>query len=97
MSEEFQAKQTILLSILFDTAILLIWILATWGVNYLVNSLDLEELIDKVVLKVFVWGFGISTICTTLFQLIKDVLVAGIRTYLEIKEEWNKLKDNNNE
>jgi|GEM_PF-6184021 len=96
MSEEFKEKQKILLSILFDTTILLIWALATWGVNSLVNSLHLEELIDKVVLNVFIWGFGISTICTTLFQLIKDVIIAGIRSWLDIKEEWNKLKNENN-
>ncbi|MGK7892207.1 MAG: hypothetical protein AB4372_00745 [Xenococcus sp. (in: cyanobacteria)] len=96
MSEEFQAKQKILLSIFFDTAILLIWALATWGVNSLVNSLNLEALIDKVVLKVFVWGFGISTICTTLFQLVKDIIIAGIRTWLDIKEEWNRLQSENN-
>ena len=87
MSEEFETKLRILLSILIDTVILLIWALATWGVNSLVNSLDLEESIDTVVLNVFVWGFGISTICTTLFQLIKDVIRAGVTNWLDVQQE----------
>ncbi|VEP11760.1 conserved hypothetical protein [Hyella patelloides LEGE 07179] len=85
------------LSIFVDTAFLLLWCLVTWLLNQAVDFFTLESKIDKIVLNVFIWGLGISTIVSTIVFLIKDTIKVIIQAWIEIREEFNRLNNNETE
>lgn len=81
------------LSIFVDTLFLLLWCLLTWFFNQVSDSLELDSKIDRLVLNVFIWGLGISTIISTVVFLLKDTVKIIVQAWLEIKEELGKIND----
>ncbi len=81
------------LSIFVDTLFLLLWCLLTWFFNQVSDSLELDSKIDRLVLNVFIWGLGISTIISTVVFLLKDTVKIIVQAWLEIKEEFGKIND----
>ena len=81
------------LSIFVDTLFLLLWCLLTWFFNQVSDSLELDSKIDRLVLNVFIWGLGISTIISTIVFLLKDTVKIIVQAWLEIKEEFEKIND----
>ncbi len=81
------------LSIFVDTLFLLSWCLLTWFFNQVSDSLELDSKIDRLVLNVFIWGLGISTIVSTVVFLLKDTVKIIVQAWLEIKEELGKIND----
>ncbi len=88
-NEKFQ----LWLSIFVDTLLLLLWCLLTWFFNQVADSLELNSQIDRLVLNVFVWGLGLSTIISTITFLLKDTIKVIVQAWLEIKEEVKKIND----
>ena len=81
------------LSIFVDTLFLLSWCLLTWFFNQVSDSLELDSKIDRLVLNVFIWGLGISTIVSTVVFLLKDTVKIIVQAWLEIKEELGNIND----
>lgn len=61
--------------------------------NQITDSLELDSRIDRIVLNVFTWGLGLSTVTSTIVFLVKDTVKIVVQAWLDIQEELRKIKD----
>ena len=81
------------MSIFVDTLLLLLWFLLTWLLNEITDIFHLDSKIDRIVLNVFVWGLGLSTIISTVIFLIKDTVKIIVQAWLDIQEEFRRINN----
>ncbi len=86
-------KVKLWLSIFVDTLLLLLWFLLTWLLNEITDIFHLDSKIDRIVLNVFVWGLGLSTIISTVIFLIKDTVKIIVQAWLDIQEEFRRINN----
>ena len=86
-------KVKLWLSIFVDTLLLLLWFLLTWLLNQITDIFHLDSKIDRIVLNVFVWGLGLSTIISTVIFLIKDTVKIIVQAWLDIQEEFRRINN----
>lgn len=96
-SSEENEKLKLFISIAQDTAFLFFWGFATWGLNKFIAWINLDTMVDKIVLTVLVWVSSISTIILAIAFLVKDTIKIVIKTWLEIKKDLAKLRNEENE
>lgn len=96
-SSEENEKLKLFISIAQDTAFLFFWGFATWGLNKFIDWINLDTMVDKIVLTVLVWVSSISTIILAIAFLVKDTIKIVIKTWLEIKKDLAKLRNEENE
>ena len=90
---EENEKYLFFVSVTQDTTLLFFWVFATWGLNKFIRWINLDTIIDKIVVIVLVWTFGILTILFTVSFFIKYVLKMAVKTWLDIKKELAKLNN----
>lgn len=90
---EENEKYPFFVSITQDTTLLFFLVFATWGLNKFISWINLDTIIDKIVVIVLVWTFGILTILFTVSFFVKYVLKIAVKTWLDIKKELAKLNN----
>jgi hypothetical protein len=81
------------ISSLIDGAFIILWVVAQFIVNRVINALQLSG-IDRIVLYVFQVLFAISTLAPITMTIYKDIRIMALRTTRTIQREI-KLGDEN--
>ncbi|NEO98991.1 MAG: hypothetical protein F6K58_09990 [Symploca sp. SIO2E9] len=74
-----------------DSIFLVAWVALTWVTAKCIDRLELKDL-DLLILRVFQWVFGVSTLITVISFIIKDLLRLIIKTWLDIQNFRNNGK-----
>lgn len=70
----FEIKKAIFFSSLQDSSLVGLWLMMSWGVNRLTEFFAVTGLTDQIILKIFQWGFAITTGMTAIYSVMYDLM-----------------------